>query len=101
MIYTGEFVDVSTAHEWGLVDEVTEGDPIDRALEAAATYASGPSLSLGAAKRAITRGYDLTLEEGLANELSEFTELFSTHDTKHGIQSFNAEGAGKARFEGR
>jgi enoyl-CoA hydratase/carnithine racemase len=101
MIYTGEFVDVSTAHEWGLVDEVTEGDPIDRALEAAATYASGPSLSLGAAKRAITRGYDLTLEEGLANELSEFTELFSTHDTKHGIESFNAEGAGKARFEGR
>jgi enoyl-CoA hydratase/carnithine racemase len=101
LILTGEMIDASTAHDWGLVDEVIEGDPVDRALEAAAKYASGPTLSLRAAKRAIRRGYDVPLEEGLANELDEFTTLFSTRDTKHGIESFNAEGAGKARFEGR
>jgi enoyl-CoA hydratase len=101
MIFTGEFVNASTALDWGLVDEVTEGDPIERALEAAAGYASGPTLSLAAAKRAIQRGLDVPLREGLADELDEFTKLFSTRDTRHGLESFAAEGAGKTRFEGR
>jgi len=102
MIYTGEFVDAPTASRWGLVDEVTEGDPVERALEAAATYAAGPTLSLAAAKRAIQRGLDLPLSDGLAGELDEFTELFSTHDTKLALETFAKEGRpAKVRFEGR
>jgi len=101
MVYTGEFLDAQTALSWALVDEVVIGDPIERALEAAAKYASGPTLSLAAAKRAIQRGYDVPLEEGLSNELDEFTNLFSTRDTRHGIESFAKEGPGKAKFEGR
>jgi enoyl-CoA hydratase/carnithine racemase len=101
MIYTGEFVDAQTALAWGLADDVVEGDSIERALEAAAKYATGPTLSLAGAKRAIQRGLDLPLTEGLANELDEFVALFSTRDTLHGIESFAKEGAGKAKFEGR
>jgi enoyl-CoA hydratase/carnithine racemase len=101
MIYTGEFVDAATASEWGLVDEVTDGDAIERALEAAARYASGPTLSLAAAKRAINRGFDHPLYEGLAMELDEFVELFSTQDTRHGLDSFAKDGPGKATFQGK
>jgi len=101
MIYTGEFVDAPTAHQWGLVDDVTDGDPIERALEAAARYASGPTLSLGAAKRAIQNGVNGTGGDGLTRELDEFVALFSTRDTKHGLESFAKEGPGKATFEGR
>ena len=102
MIYTGEFVDAPTASTWGLVDEVTEGDAIEQALEAAAKYAAGPTLSLAAAKRAIQRGLDGPLGEGLATELDEFTNLFSTHDTKLALETFAKDGRpGNARFEGR
>jgi enoyl-CoA hydratase/carnithine racemase len=101
MIYTGEFVDAPTAHAWGLVDEVVDGDAFERALEAAARYASGPTLSLGAAKRVIHRGLDGPLSAGLALELDEFAALFFTDDTRHGLESFAKEGPGKAKFEGR
>jgi enoyl-CoA hydratase/carnithine racemase len=101
MIFTGEFVEADTALQWGLVDEITEGDPLDRAVEQASRYASGPTLSLAAAKRAIARAVDAGIDAGLANELDEFTKLFSTGDTAHGIESFLADGPGKARYHGR
>lgn len=101
MIFTGEFVEAETALQWGLVDEITEGDALERSVEQATKYASGPTLSLGAAKRAIARAVDAGMEAGLANELDEFTKLFSTNDTPHGIESFLSDGPGKASFEGR
>ncbi len=102
MIYTGEFVDAPTASRWGLVDEVTDGDPVQRALEAAAKYAAGPTLSLAAAKRAVQRGVDGHLREGLANELDEFTNLFTTQDTKLALETFAKEGRpGKVNFRGK
>ena len=101
MIFTGEFVEADTALAWGLVDEITEGDALERAVEQASRYASGPTLSLGAAKRAVARAVDTGIEAGLAHELDEFTKLFSTRDTSHGIESFLADGPGKASFEGR
>jgi enoyl-CoA hydratase/carnithine racemase len=101
MIFTGEFVGAQAAAEWGLVDEVTDADPLGKALEAAAFYAKGPTLSLGAAKRAINHGLDVALTEGLARELDEFVALFSTEDTRHGLESFEKEGPGKATFHGK
>jgi len=100
MIYTGEFADSATAHAWGLLDEVVDGDAIARAIEVAAKYASGPTLSLGAAKRAIHRAVGAT-QDGLDNELDEFVALFSTEDTRHGLESFAKEGPGKANYQGR
>jgi enoyl-CoA hydratase/carnithine racemase len=101
MIYTGEFVDAARANEWGLVDEVVDGDAIDGALEQARRYASGPTLSLAAAKHAINRATNVGMAEGLDFELDEFTKLFSTADTRHGIESFLKDGPGKATYEGR
>jgi enoyl-CoA hydratase/carnithine racemase len=98
MIYTGEFVAAPQAYEWGLVDEVAESDVFGVALERAGRYSSGPTLSLAAAKRAINHavgrdGYDL--------ELDEFVKLFDTRDTRHGLESFDKDGPGKASYEGR
>ena len=102
MIFTGDFVSAKIANDYGLVDDVTEdADVLDHAMKAAERFAKGPTLSLAAAKRAIRRGYDVSLEEALSNELDEFVALFSTRDTRHGLESFDAEGPGKATFEGR
>ena len=100
MIYSGTFVDSATAKEWSLVDEVVDGDTIARAIEAATKYASGPTLSIGAAKRAIHAAVG-TKHDGLAKELDEFVALFSTEDTRHGLESFAKEGPGKAQYKGR
>jgi enoyl-CoA hydratase/carnithine racemase len=98
MIYTGEFVAAPQAYEWGLVDEIAEEDVFGLALDRAERYATGATLSLAAAKRAINHavrsdGYDL--------ELDEFVKLFDTRDTQHGLESFEKDGPGKAQYEGR
>jgi enoyl-CoA hydratase/carnithine racemase len=100
MIYTGEFVDANTARDWGLVDDVSEGDAFDAALEQARRYANGPTKSLAAAKRAIDGGLG-SMREGLDRELDEFVALFDTEDTRHGLESFEQHGPGKAEFKGR
>jgi enoyl-CoA hydratase/carnithine racemase len=100
MIYTGEFVDSATAKEWTLVDEVVDGDTFARAMEVAAKYASGPTLSLAAAKRAIHKAVGAEAD-GLRDELDQFVSLFTTEDTRHGLESFAKEGPGKAKYEGR
>ncbi len=101
MIFTGEQVKATTALEWGLADEVVDGDVFERSLEQASRYASGPTVSLAAAKVAINRATSAELDAGLALELDEFTKLFHTQDTRHGIESFLAEGPGKATYQGR
>lgn len=101
MVYTGESVDAATAVSWGLADEAVDGDVFERAMEWATRFANGPTLSLAAAKRAIGRSLDVPLRIGLDIELDEFIGLFSTHDTRHGIETFLREGPGKATFEGR
>jgi enoyl-CoA hydratase/carnithine racemase len=97
MIFTGEFVDAERAHEWGLVDEIAEGDAVELALERAARYASGPTLSLAAAKRAINHA---VRADGYELELNEFVKLFDTQDTRHGLESFEKDGPGKATYRG-
>ncbi len=98
MIFTGEFVDAPTALAWGLIDEVAQGDVLELALTHASRYASGPTLSLAAAKRAINHG---VRTDGFDLELDEFVKLFDTRDTLHGLESFEANGPGKATYEGR
>jgi enoyl-CoA hydratase/carnithine racemase len=101
VVLGGEPVPAAQALDWGLVDEVVEGDVLERAVEMASRYASGPTLSLAAAKRAIDRGMDTDLRVGLELELEAFSSLFQTRDTRHGLESFATEGPGKAKFEGR
>ena len=98
MIFTGEFVEAKIANDWGLVDEVAGSDALELALERAATYASGPTLSLAAAKRAIN---EAVRTDAFALELDEFVKLFDTEDTQHGLESFQKEGPGKATYNGR
>jgi enoyl-CoA hydratase/carnithine racemase len=101
LIYTGDFVDAKIADGLGLVDAVADGDALVLSLEWAQRFAAGPTKSLAAAKRAIQKGLSAGLRDGLDDELDEFVGLFSTKDTRHGLESFASDGPGKARFEGR
>jgi enoyl-CoA hydratase len=70
-------------------------------LERAGELARGATVAQGLAKRAIDRGLDTSLAAGLDLEQQLFVEVFGTDDARLGVESFRANGPGKARFTGR
>jgi enoyl-CoA hydratase/carnithine racemase len=67
----------------------------------AAMYVGGPALALRAAKEAIDAGLETDLVSGLEIERLQFSGLFATEDRRIGMESFVADGPGKAKFTGR
>ena len=98
---TGRQIHAAQALEWGLVDRVAEPfEVLGTALELASSFAAGPRLALAAAKRAVNRGIDTSLEAGLVIERDEFVAVLETNDARRGIETFLEHGPGKATFSG-
>ncbi|TQS44188.1 enoyl-CoA hydratase/isomerase family protein [Cryptosporangium phraense] len=101
LIYSGRFVDAAEALAIGLVDKVVAPDDVyAAAVEWASQFANGPAWALRAAKAAIDGGLDVDLETGLRLESQLFAGLFATEDKRIGMESFLANGPGKAEFTG-
>jgi enoyl-CoA hydratase len=102
LILSGRQIGATEALAWGLVDEVVAPDEVEaRALAKAAELAAGAVVAQGLAKRAIDRGLDRTLAEGVELEHELFIEVFGTDDATIGVQSFLEHGPGKATFTGK
>jgi enoyl-CoA hydratase/carnithine racemase len=102
LVFTGRMVGAAEALQIGLVDEVVAPDDVYETARAwAAQFANGPAMALAAAKKAIDGGLDTDLRTGLDLESEVFAPLFATADAKIGIESFVANGPGKAKFTGR
>jgi len=102
LIFTGRFVGADEALSIGLVDEVVPAEQVyDAARARVSRFVDGPALALRAAKTAIDEGLETDLGTGLALERAAFAGLFATEDRRIGMDSFVAEGPGKARFVGR
>jgi len=100
MIYTGEIVTGKRALEIGLANAVyPHADLLHGAKEIARTIASKGPLAVGAAKRALNRGYDLALEVGLEFESMLFGSMFKTEDMREGTKAFLEKR--QADFKGR
>ena len=101
-MYTGRFVDAEEALRIGLVDKVVPPDDVyTAAVEMASRFTTGPAQALRAAKAAIDGGLDGDLASGLRLESHLFAALFATEDKTIGMESFVANGPGKAQFVGR
>ena len=102
IIFTGRFVDAQEALAIGLVDQVVPADEVYAAARAmAARYVGGPALALRAAKESVDRGLETDIVSGLELERLQFSGLFATDDRRIGMESFVANGPGKASFTGR
>jgi enoyl-CoA hydratase/carnithine racemase len=102
LVFSGRFVGAEEALAIGLVDRVVAPDDVyDAAVELASRYTRGPAYALRAAKEAIDEGLDVDLDSGLRIERKLFAGLFATEDRTIGMESFVANGPGKAEFVGR
>lgn len=90
MVLTGRMMDAEEAERSGLVARIF---PIENLLEeakkAAKTIASYSKPSVYAAKEAVERAFETTLEEGLRYEQRVFYPLFATEDQKEGMAAFS------------
>ncbi|MEE9263045.1 MAG: enoyl-CoA hydratase-related protein [Vicinamibacteria bacterium] len=100
LILTGEMIDASEAHRIGLVNRVAPRAELLGEAEAMMRkiLANGP-LAIRYALRAVDRGLDGSLEEGLVLESSLFGILCATEDMKEGMQAFLEKRA--AKFKGK
>jgi len=102
LILTGRYVPADEALSMGLVDRVVDDAEVyEAALALARQFAAGAPLALAAAKRAINLGLEVDIATGCQIERLEFAGLFATDDRRVGMESFLAEGPGKAVFSGR
>ena len=102
IIFSGRFVDAAEGLRIGLVDQVVPADEVySAARELASRFVGGPALALRAAKEAVDRGLETDLDSGLELERLQFSALFATEDRRTGMESFVADGPGKASFQGR
>jgi enoyl-CoA hydratase len=100
---TGRQVAADEALRIGLLDELVAApeDLHPRALALAAEIARGALAAQALTKQAIDVGIGLPLDEALAIERQSFVDAFHTDDSQIGVQSFLANGPGKATFTGR
>lgn len=89
MVFSGRFVSAAEASELGLADKVFPADDLlDRAMEDAQHYAKGPTVALGAAKRALIGGLGLHLRDAMEVERQAFLDCFWTDDAREGVGAF-------------
>jgi enoyl-CoA hydratase len=102
MMITGRQVKADEALRIGLADEVVAHESVnERAIALAAEVARGALQAQALTKRAVDRGLDLSVNDGLALERDLFVEVFHTEDSQTGVASFLEKGPGQAHFTGR
>jgi enoyl-CoA hydratase len=100
LILSGLPFSAAEAEQWGLVNRVLPADQLLPATLAIAERiaANGP-LSVRQAKRAIHRGLQMSLADGLAFEIEAYNRLVPTEDRREGVRAFNEKR--KPKFEGK
>lgn len=101
LMVTGRQVKSDEALRIGLADEVVPGEQLhERAFALAAELARGAVQAQAMVKRAVDEGLETDLGAGLRLERGLFERVFHTDDSRIGVQSFLANGPGKAEFTG-
>lgn len=86
---TGRIIDAEEAFRMGLVDRlVPEGEALQGALAIAKEIGKKSPFALRQAKKAVSLGLDLPIQDGLLLERRLFGECFSHADQKEGMRAF-------------
>jgi enoyl-CoA hydratase len=102
LIFSGQLFGAAELKEWGVVSDVWADDEFeDKARKLATRIAGGPTVAHAATKRIVAeqKEHGARAADAITPELSG--KLFETEDLKNAVESFLAEGPGKATYQGR
>ncbi len=89
LMVTGRTLTTSEALAVGIVDRMFPQAELEaKTMEYAQSIASGASFAAGRIKLAVQQGIEMPLSQGLENERSVATQVFSSEDAKEGITAF-------------
>lgn len=89
LVFSAENIDAEEAYRLGIANKVVEQSELLNEVEAfAKTLLTKSSKGIRMAKKTIENGYDITLEEALNYEASNFGVLFSETHQKEGMAAF-------------
>lgn len=89
MIFTAKPIDCDEAKEIGLIETIVEADDIlHAALDMASTFANNAPIAMKLAKKAIVKGTELPLKEGLQLEHTYYQQTIETTDRMEGLEAF-------------
>ncbi|MBI3286916.1 MAG: enoyl-CoA hydratase/isomerase family protein [Chloroflexi bacterium] len=89
LILTGDRISGAEAANLGLVNKaVPAGDVLRTALGLAKKIAGHGALAIRATIESVSRGLEMSLEQGLALETESFASLVGTHDMREGLSAF-------------
>ena len=100
LIYTGDRCPADEALRLGLVSAVFPADELHTEAVALARRFARSAAAVHIAKATILDGLHLPLDEAVALESERFGEAFATNDATIGLESFVANGPGRADFTG-
>jgi enoyl-CoA hydratase/carnithine racemase len=89
MILTGEPISAAKACEFGLINEVVPHNRLlDEAFQLGGKLAEKSPRALAACLGSVTRGLNVSIDEGLAIEASYFARMVGTPDIEEGMSAF-------------
>ena len=89
MILTGDPIDAVMARDFGLVNAVVpQHDLLPAALALADKIARHSPLAVAACLGSVTRGINVSIDEGLAIEAGHFARMVPTRDIDEGISAW-------------
>jgi enoyl-CoA hydratase/carnithine racemase len=101
-VMSGGLYDAKTLERWNVVNRVVGDDELlEKGMRFAHRLADGPTVAHAATKRIIRAYRAGGIDEADRITPGQFAELFESEDLKNAVESFLAEGPGKASFEGK
>lgn len=90
LIYSGTFIDVDKAYEWGLVNKVTDDKAscLEAAVECLKVIGRNGPLAVASAKQVMNSGNDMSNKDGIQQEATVFGVVASSNDKAEGTKAF-------------
>ena len=90
LIYSGTFIDVNKAYEWGLVNNISDDKAscLQAAVDCLKVIGRNGPLAVASAKQVMNAGNDMSNKDGLKQEGAVFGIVARSHDKAEGTKAF-------------